>query len=53
MKIEDPQVVATIGKTHDANVMFNGNEDSRLCDMVFEITGAELASIDEYETAFL
>jgi hypothetical protein len=53
MKIEDPQVVATIGKTHDANVMFSGNEDSRVPDMVFEITDAELGSIDEYETAFL
>jgi gamma-glutamylcyclotransferase (GGCT)/AIG2-like uncharacterized protein YtfP len=53
VRIEDPQVLATIGKTHHANVMYNGNEDSLVPDMVFEIADAELASIDEYETAFL
>jgi gamma-glutamylcyclotransferase (GGCT)/AIG2-like uncharacterized protein YtfP len=53
VKIEDPQVLATTGKTHHANVKFNGNEDSRVPGMVFEITDAELASVDEYEVAFL
>jgi hypothetical protein len=52
VKIEDPQVVATSGKTHHANVTFNGNEDRRVPGMVFEITDAELASVDEYEIAF-
>ena len=52
VRIEDPQVVATIGKTHHANVVFNGIEDSRVAGMVFEITDAELARIDEYEAAF-
>ena len=52
VKIEDPQVVATSGKTHHANVTFNGNENSRVPGMVFEITDAELASVDEYEVAF-
>jgi hypothetical protein len=52
VRIEDPQVVASIGQTHHANVKFNGNEDSRVPGMVFEITDAELASIDEYEVAF-
>jgi len=52
VRIEDPQVVATIGKTHHANVKFNGNEDSRVPGMVFEITDAELARVDEYEVAF-
>jgi gamma-glutamylcyclotransferase (GGCT)/AIG2-like uncharacterized protein YtfP len=52
VKIEDPQLVATSGKTHHANLKFNGNEDSRVSGMVFEITDAELASIDEYEGSF-
>ena len=43
------QVVATTGH---ANVKFNGNEESRVGGMVFEITDAELASVDEYEIAF-
>ncbi len=52
VKIEDPHVVATLGKTHHANVTFNGNEESRVPGMVFEITDAELVSIDDYEAAF-
>jgi gamma-glutamylcyclotransferase (GGCT)/AIG2-like uncharacterized protein YtfP len=52
VKIEDPQVVAKLGKTHHANVKFNGNVNSRVTGMVFEITDAELASVDEYEAAF-
>jgi gamma-glutamylcyclotransferase (GGCT)/AIG2-like uncharacterized protein YtfP len=51
--IEDPQVVAATGKTHHANVTFNGNDDSGVPGTVFEITDAELASVDEYEVAFL
>ena len=51
--IEDPRVVATTGKTHHANVTFNGNDDSGVAGTVFEITDAELASVDEYEVAFL
>lgn len=47
LSIEDPQVIAAIGKTHHANVTFNGNENSRVPGLVFEITDAELASIDE------
>jgi gamma-glutamylcyclotransferase (GGCT)/AIG2-like uncharacterized protein YtfP len=50
--IEDPQVAATLGKTHHANVEFNGHADSRVQGMVFEITEAELASVDQYEVAF-
>jgi hypothetical protein len=51
--IDDPHVVATTGKTHHANAAFNGNGDSRVSGIVFEITDAELASVDEYEVAFL
>lgn len=53
VRIEDPRVVTAIGKTHHANVKFNGNEESRVPGMVFEITDAELASIDAYEADFL
>jgi gamma-glutamylcyclotransferase (GGCT)/AIG2-like uncharacterized protein YtfP len=52
VRIEDPQVAATIGKTHHANVTFNGNENSRVPGMVFELTDAELSRVDEYEAAF-
>ena len=52
VRIEDPQVVAAIGMTHHANVKFNGDEDSRVPGMVFEITDAELAIVDDYEIAF-
>jgi gamma-glutamylcyclotransferase (GGCT)/AIG2-like uncharacterized protein YtfP len=45
--------VAATGKTHHANVKFSGNEDGRVRGIVFEITDAELASVDEYEAAFL
>jgi hypothetical protein len=49
VKIKDPQVVATTGKTHHANVRFNGKNDSRVPGTVFEITEAELLAADEYE----
>jgi hypothetical protein len=52
VKIDDPQVVARIGKTHHANVRFTGDKKSRVPGTVFEITDAELASADEYEAAF-
>ncbi len=48
-RIEDPQVVATSGKTHHANVTFNGRNDSRVNGTVFEISDAELAAADQYE----
>ncbi len=47
--IEDAQVVATSGKTHHANVTFNGRNDSRVSGTVFEITDTELAAADQYE----
>ena len=49
VRIEDSQVVATAGKTHHANVTFNGRNDSRVSGTVFEITNAELAAADQYE----
>lgn len=50
--IDDPEVVARVGRTHHANVTFNGNDASRVAGMVFEITDAELADVDAYEIAF-
>ena len=52
VKIDDESLVATSGKTHHANAMFNGNEQIRIAGMVFEIDENELASIDEFEAAF-
>lgn len=52
VKIEDSQVAAKLGMTHHANAKFNGNEDSCVPGMVFEVTDAELAGVDEYENAF-
>ena len=49
VKIEDPQVAAASGRTHHANVTFNGRPDSRVSGTVFEITDAELATADRYE----
>jgi gamma-glutamylcyclotransferase (GGCT)/AIG2-like uncharacterized protein YtfP len=49
VKIEDPRVVTTSGRTHHANVTFNGRNDSRVSGTVFEITNAELAAADQYE----
>jgi len=49
VRIEDPKVVATTGRTHYANVTFNGRKDSRVSGTVFEITDAELVAADEYE----
>jgi gamma-glutamylcyclotransferase (GGCT)/AIG2-like uncharacterized protein YtfP len=49
VRIEHSQVVAASGKTHHANVTFNGRKDSRVSGTVFEITDAELAAADQYE----
>jgi hypothetical protein len=52
VRIDDPQVAIKLGKTHHANVRFNGNEGSRVPGMVFEVTDTELAGVDKYEAAF-
>jgi gamma-glutamylcyclotransferase (GGCT)/AIG2-like uncharacterized protein YtfP len=49
VRIEDPQIVAASGKTHHANVTFNGRSDSRVSGTVFEITDDELVAADQYE----
>jgi hypothetical protein len=42
VRIEDPQVVAASGRTHHANVTFNGRDDSRVGGTVFEITDDDI-----------
>jgi gamma-glutamylcyclotransferase (GGCT)/AIG2-like uncharacterized protein YtfP len=49
VRIEDPQAAAMWGRTHHANVTFNGRRDSRVPGTVFDVTDAELAAADEYE----
>jgi hypothetical protein len=49
VRIEDPHFVDTSGRTHHANVTFNGKTGSRVSGTVFEITDAELTAADQYE----
>jgi gamma-glutamylcyclotransferase (GGCT)/AIG2-like uncharacterized protein YtfP len=49
VRIEDPKAAADLGRTHYANVTFNGRKDSRVSGTVYEITDAELAAADRYE----
>lgn len=51
VRIDDPDVVATSGKTRHPIVKFNGDPASRVAGTVFEITDAELADADRYEVA--
>lgn len=50
-KIDDPEFVATSGKSHHPIVKSNGRTESRVPGMVFEITEGELAQADAYEPA--
>jgi len=49
VRIDDPGVVETSGQAHHPTLTFSGRADHRVGGTVFEITGAELASADEYE----
>jgi gamma-glutamylcyclotransferase (GGCT)/AIG2-like uncharacterized protein YtfP len=51
LRVEDPQFVATSGKTHHLIVKFNGRSDSRVRGTVFEISDMELTKADQYEPA--
>ncbi|HEY7539230.1 MAG TPA: gamma-glutamylcyclotransferase family protein [Methylomirabilota bacterium] len=51
MRIEDPAVVATSGKTHHPIVAFTGRESDTVAGTVFQITRGELLDADEYEVA--
>src|SRR5262245_42703618 len=47
--IADPKLAAATGRTHHANLVFNGRPDSRVSGTVFVVTDRELESADEYE----
>lgn len=49
VKITDPQIASPGGRTHYANAVFNGRDDSRVAGTAFEVTHAELATADRYE----
>ena len=49
VEIEDPAQAVAVGRSHHANVTFNGRGESRVSGTVFEVTDAELAAADEYE----
>lgn len=49
VRIEDPELAARSGRTHNPNIRFNGREESRVPGTVFDLTDAELASADAYE----
>ena len=47
--IEDPRLAAAAGKTHHANVTFNGRDDSRVSGTAYAVTDTELVLADRYE----
>jgi gamma-glutamylcyclotransferase (GGCT)/AIG2-like uncharacterized protein YtfP len=47
--IDDPQVVATSGKTHHPIVRHSGVASDRVAGTVFEVSDDELARADDYE----
>ena len=49
--IENPQVIATSGKTHHPIVRPSADAASRVPGTVFEVTDAEILSADRYEVA--
>jgi len=51
MKIEDPQVVATSGKTHHPFATFTGRDADAIPGTVFQVTAEELLNADKYEVA--
>jgi hypothetical protein len=51
LKIDDPEVVATSGKTHHPVVAYSGNAGDKVSGTVFAITADELQHADDYEVA--
>ena len=49
VKIADSALAASLGRTHHANVTYNGRPDSRVGGTVFEITDEDLAAADRFE----
>ena len=52
LKITDPAVSARLGKTHHDNISATGEDWSNVQGTVFEISDAELAKADEFESQF-
>jgi gamma-glutamyl AIG2-like cyclotransferase len=52
VRIADPKVAAALGRTHHANVTFNGQQDNRVAGTVFDVSDAELAAADKFEDPF-
>jgi hypothetical protein len=50
--IEDPAVVTALGRTHHANVTFNGRQESRVGGTMFDVTDREIAAADTFERPF-
>ena len=51
VKIEDPEVVRTSGKTHHPIVKRTGIAEDRVTGTAFEVTDEELANADKYEVS--
>jgi Gamma-glutamyl cyclotransferase, AIG2-like len=51
LAIEDPEVVATSGKTHHPIVRHTGRAGDLVKGTVFRVTGEELRNADKYEVA--
>jgi gamma-glutamylcyclotransferase (GGCT)/AIG2-like uncharacterized protein YtfP len=51
LEMEDPEVVATSGKTHHPVVTYSGNTNDKVSGTVFVITAEELQHADDYEVA--
>jgi hypothetical protein len=51
LRIEDPSVVATSGRTHHPIVRFTGHPSDEVTGVVFQITRLELLNADQYEVA--
>ena len=52
VRIDDPSIVARLAKTHHDNAKYTGDDDSRIIGMVFELTDAEIAQADQFESEF-
>jgi gamma-glutamylcyclotransferase (GGCT)/AIG2-like uncharacterized protein YtfP len=51
VKIEDPKVLKTSGKSHHPIVKQTGVVEDRVAGTVFEVTEEELANADKYEVS--
>ena len=51
MKIDDPGVVATSGKTHHPFATFTGRDADAIPGTVFRVTPQEIENADKYEVA--